>query len=98
MHPPPQFPPWPATQITINQISDSIRTWAALFVEPYGYCVCGQYTFHGICGHIVHEELLLCGATTTASGMVRCCHILTPEYLCQGYIIKMICETCFDDA
>ncbi|KAM3503367.1 hypothetical protein MY11210_008751 [Beauveria gryllotalpidicola] len=97
MPPQPQFPPLPPTQITINQISESIRTWAALFVESHGYCICGQYTFHGICGHIVHDEILLCGATATPAGMVRSCHLLTPEYICHGYVIRMICETCYDD-
>ncbi|XWW94116.1 hypothetical protein V2A60_002058 [Cordyceps javanica] len=96
MSPPPQLPPRRPTQITIFQISDAIRTWAQLFLQSRGYCLCGLYTFIGICGHVVHQETLLCGATRTPTGAVRCCHLFTPTYHAQGYEVRMICETCYD--
>ncbi|ATY61470.1 hypothetical protein A9K55_008711 [Cordyceps militaris] len=84
MNPPPQLPPRQPTQITIFQISGAIRIWAQLFVRSRGHCVCGRYTFHGLCGHVVHQETLLCGNTRTPSGTTKCCHLLTPVYYTDG--------------
>lgn len=95
-HPQPQLPPLPPTQINIFQIDAGLRTWARLFLQMRGHCVCGVYTFRGVCGHIVHEETLLCGASQTPTGSTRCCHLLPPVYLTQGYVIRMICEDCYD--
>ncbi|OAA75133.1 hypothetical protein LEL_07121 [Akanthomyces lecanii RCEF 1005] len=94
--PQPQLPPLPPAQINIFQVDAALRTWRRLFLQIRGHCICGAYEMRGICGHIVHEETVLCGDTRTRSGEAKCCHPELPVHLIKGYLLRMVCEDCYD--
>lgn len=92
----PQPPPMRATGISILQIAAAARLWAQLYVTPSGSCVCGEYSFMGVCGHVVEQETLCCGTTRAADGTAKSCHEVQPKYQTTGYVLKLMCYNCYD--